>query len=66
MKQHLDLLSDMGEGVRPSLIDDGVADEIMPLISSANIGTGSHVGDPNTMQRMVWLTSKHNRCQRRI
>ncbi len=60
MKQQIDLNSDMGEGFGPWLIGDGVDDEIMPLISSANIATGFHAGDPNTMQRMVALAVKHN------
>ncbi len=61
-----DLNSDMGEGFGPWLIGGGVDDEIMPLISSANIATGFHAGDPNTMQRMAGLAAKHNRCHRPI
>ncbi len=60
MKRQIDLNSDMGEGFGPWLIGDGVDDEIMPLISSANIATGFHAGDPSTMQRMVGLAVKHN------
>ena len=60
MKQHIDLNSDMGEGFGPWLIGDGVDDEIMPLISSANIATGFHADDPNTMHRMVGLAAQHN------
>jgi UPF0271 protein len=59
MKQKIDLNSDMGEGFGPWLIGDGVDDDIMPLISSANIATGFHAGDPNTMSRMVGLAAKH-------
>ncbi len=59
MKQKIDLNSDMGEGFGPWLIGDGVDDDIMPLISSANIATGFHAGDPNTMSRMVSLAAKH-------
>lgn len=59
MKQQIDLNSDMGEGFGPWLIGDGVDDDIMPLISSANIATGFHAGDPNTMHRMVGLAAKH-------
>ena len=50
----------MGEGFGPWLIGDGVDDEIMPLISSANIATGFHAGDPNTMHRMAGLAAEHN------
>ncbi|KAK43518.1 LamB/YcsF family protein [Caballeronia jiangsuensis] len=54
-KQCVDLNSDMGEGFGPWLIGDGVDEEIMPLISSANIATGFHAGDPNIMARTVQI-----------
>ncbi|CAM2162687.1 5-oxoprolinase subunit A 2 [Paraburkholderia sacchari] len=54
-KQSVDLNSDMGEGFGPWRIGDGVDEEIMPLISSANIATGFHAGDPNIMARTVQL-----------
>ncbi len=60
MKRQIDLNSDMDEGFGPWLIRDGVDDEIMPLISSANIATGFHAGDPNTMHRMVGMAARHN------
>ena len=47
MKTRVDLNSDMGEGFGPWRIGDGVDEQIMPLISSANIATGFHAGDPN-------------------
>ena len=59
MKQQLDLNSDMGEGFGRWLIGDGGDDEIMPLISLANIAIGFHAGDPTAMQRMVGLAAKH-------
>lgn len=59
MKQLIDLNSDMGEGFGPWLIGDGVDDEIMPLISSANIAAGFHAGDPNIMQRSVAMAKLH-------
>ena len=52
-KCSIDLNSDMGEGFGPWTIGDGVDAEIMPLISSANIATGFHAGDPNIMARTV-------------
>jgi 5-oxoprolinase (ATP-hydrolysing) subunit A len=56
MKKHsVDLNSDMGEGFGPWKIGDGVDEEIMPLISSANIATGFHAGDPNIMARTVQI-----------
>lgn len=59
MKDKIDLNSDMGEGYGPWRIGDGVEDELMPLISSANIATGFHGGDPSIMQRMVGLAAQH-------
>ncbi len=55
----IDLNSDMGEGFGPWTIGDGVDEHIMPLISSANIATGFHAGDPATMQRTVALAQRH-------
>jgi UPF0271 protein len=59
MKSTIDLNSDMGEGFGPWKIGDGVDAEIMPLISSANIATGFHAGDPSIMQNMVELATRH-------
>jgi 5-oxoprolinase (ATP-hydrolysing) subunit A len=58
-KKRIDLNSDMGEGFGPWTIGDGVDAELMPLISSANIATGFHAGDPNIMRRMVALAREH-------
>lgn len=49
----------MGEGFGPWTIGDGVDEAIMPLISSANIATGFHAGDPNIMRRTVCLARDH-------
>lgn len=59
MKTQVDLNSDMGENFGPWRIGDGVDELIMPLISSANIATGFHAGDPVIMQRMVELAEQH-------
>lgn len=56
-KQSVDLNSDMGEGLGPWRIGDGVDEQIMPLISSANIATGFHAGDPGIMARTVELAN---------
>lgn len=49
----IDLNSDMGEGFGPyRLCDD---EEMMKIVSSANIACGFHGGDPDTMARMVRL-----------
>ncbi len=58
-KEAIDFNSDMGEGFGPWVIGDGVDDRIMPLISSANIATGFHAGDPNIMNRTVGLAKQH-------
>ncbi|WP_233407610.1 5-oxoprolinase subunit PxpA [Marinomonas spartinae] len=55
----VDLNSDMGEGFGPWTIGDGVDEHIMPLISSANIATGFHAGDPTTMAQTVKMAAQH-------
>lgn len=52
-KTHIDLNSDMGEGFGPWRAGDDVDEAIMKLISSANIATGFHAGDPNIMNHTV-------------
>ena len=49
----VDFNSDMGEGFGPWTIGDGVDNELMGFISSANVATGFHAGDPSTMRRTV-------------
>ncbi|WP_248752480.1 5-oxoprolinase subunit PxpA [Pseudomonas sp. MWU15-20650] len=51
--QAVDFNSDMGEGFGPWTIGDGVDAQLMAYISSANIATGFHAGDPGTMRRTV-------------
>ena len=53
MKNVIDLNSDMGEGFGAWSMGEGIDEAIMGLISSANIATGFHAGDPNIMQRTV-------------
>lgn len=55
----VDLNSDLGEGFGPWTIGDGVDAQLMPLISSANIATGFHAGDPNIISRTVELAKQH-------
>ncbi|UOO89734.1 5-oxoprolinase subunit PxpA [Vitreoscilla massiliensis] len=59
-KQFIDLNSDMGEGFGPWKAGDGTDDEIIQLISSANIATGFHAGDPNIMAKTVQLAKEHS------
>jgi len=49
----------MGEGFGLWRIGDGVDDRIMSLISSANIATGFHAGDPTIMRDTVRLAKQH-------
>lgn len=59
VKHLIDLNSDMGEGFGPWTIGDGVDEQLMPLITSANIATGFHAGDPNIMRKMVLLARQN-------
>ena len=56
--KNIDLNCDMGESYgRWNL---GADEEIMPLITSANIACGFHGGDPHVMRRTVELAMHHN------
>jgi UPF0271 protein len=59
VKTCIDLNSDLGEGFGPWKIGDGVDEQLMPLISSANVATGFHAGDPNIMRRTVENAKSH-------
>jgi len=52
MKLSVDLNADLGEG-------SGHDDELFELISSANIATGFHAGDSDTMHTAVSTAKKH-------
>lgn len=53
MIKSVDFNSDMGESFGSWTIGDGIDHELMELISSANIATGFHAGDPSTMRRTL-------------
>nr|WP_322788438.1 LamB/YcsF family protein [Lonsdalea britannica] len=55
MIKHIDLNSDMGEDFGTWVINGNIDREIMPLISSANIATGFHAGDPTVMRKTIEL-----------
>lgn len=60
MQKHaIDLNADIGESFGPWQIGDGTDQHIMPLISSANIATGFHAGDPATMACSVALAKQY-------
>jgi UPF0271 protein len=49
----VDLNADLGEGA-------GHDDELLELVTSANIATGFHAGDANTMRASIEAARKHN------
>lgn len=55
MMNQIDLNCDLGEGFGNWRIDSAPDDALIPLISSANIATGFHAGDPNIMRHAVEL-----------
>ena len=55
MRELVDLNCDMGEGFGQWVLGDAPDEEIMALISSANVAAGFHAGDPNSMDRVVKL-----------
>jgi len=57
-QQHrIDLNSDVGEGF--GIYRLGLDEEVIPLITSANIACGFHAGDPAVMMRTVALAQQH-------
>lgn len=59
MKTHIDLNSDLGEGFGPWEICSFDEASLFPLISSANVATGFHAGDPGRMRRCVELAKQY-------
>lgn len=59
MMRTVDINSDIGEGFGSWAVGDGVDSELMMVISSANIATGFHAGDPNIMRRTVELAREN-------
>ena len=56
-KTKIDLNSDVGESFGAYKI--GLDEEVIPLISSANIGCGFHGGDPSVMRQTIALAQEH-------
>jgi UPF0271 protein len=54
----IDINSDLGESFGAWRIGDDIDVQIMPLISSANVATGFHAGDPNIMRQTVKLAAR--------
>ncbi len=55
----VDLNCDMGEGFGHWTYGDAPDSALMPLISSANVATGFHAGDPNQMNTVAGLAAEH-------
>ncbi|MFD1158874.1 5-oxoprolinase subunit PxpA [Roseovarius aestuarii] len=55
MHDFVDLNCDMGEGFGQWVLGEAPDEDIMSLISSANIAAGFHAGDPNSMDRVIKL-----------
>jgi UPF0271 protein len=57
MTVHVDLNADLGESF--GLYRYGADEELLPLLSSANVACGFHGGDPSVMRRSVALARQH-------
>jgi 5-oxoprolinase (ATP-hydrolysing) subunit A len=59
LRDVVDINCDMGEAFGRWRVGDTDDASLMPLISSANIATGFHAGDPNLMNETVRLAAEH-------
>lgn len=57
MDHRVDLNADLGEGF--GAYRYGADEELIPLVSSANIACGAHGGDPSVMRRAAALAAGH-------
>ena len=58
MKKSIDINSDVGE--RPEALANGSEEELISLISSANIACGGHTGDAHSILEVLKLCKKYN------
>ena len=58
-RKTIDISCDMGEGFGRWQLGSTDDLQLMKLISSANIATGFHAGDPNLMDQTVRLAVEH-------
>lgn len=58
-KRAVDLNCDMGEGFGHWTYGDAPDEALMAIVSSANVATGFHAGDPNIMDGMARLCAQH-------
>lgn len=59
MKRVVDLNCDMGEGFGHWSYGDAPDEALMEIVTSANVATGYHAGDPNIMNNVAALAAKH-------
>ncbi|MCP5072423.1 MAG: 5-oxoprolinase subunit PxpA [Rhodobacteraceae bacterium] len=59
MRDIIDLNCDMGEGFGQWVLGEAPDEDLMALVSSANIAAGFHAGDPNSMDRVVKLAQTY-------
>ena len=59
MRKIIDLNCDMGEGFGHWVLGEAPDEDLMALISSANIAAGFHAGDPNSMDRVIKLAQDY-------
>ncbi|ENU0190091.1 MULTISPECIES: 5-oxoprolinase subunit PxpA [Enterobacterales] len=59
MMKTVDINSDIGESFGSWIIGDDVDNELMTIISSDNIATGFHAGDPSIMRKTVESARKN-------
>ena len=57
LARRLDLNADLGESF--GVYRYGADEQLMPLITSANVACGAHAGDPCTMRESVELAAEH-------
>lgn len=57
MQWTVDLNADVGE--KPELLADGREDELLRLVSSANIACGGHAGTPASMESVLAIAIRH-------
>ena len=57
LRNRIDLNSDVGESF--GIYKLGLDENVIPLISSANIGCGFHAGDPAVMRQTISLANRH-------
>lgn len=58
-RKTVDLNCDLGEGFGHWTYGDAPDAMLMPLISSANVATGFHAGDPNQMNAVAKMAAEH-------